>query len=194
MSKCKACGCNFREGDDRTNSKIAAKKALCVLFYAMAKGSYRMIGRILKIHHTLVYRWIRAFGEALPEAKVEGDIMQMEFDEMWHFIGSKNKLWLIKAVDRGTRRTVPRVPGDRDSATFKRLDDKMRHLTNCTFYTLAIERDNSNTRHHLGRFTRRTKVVSHDAQMVDLTLRIWHAVTTTDLFSQLQESLISIFQ
>ncbi len=55
----------------------------------MAKGSYRMIGHILKIHHTLVYRWIRAFGEALPEAKVEGDIMQMEFDEMWHFIGSK---------------------------------------------------------------------------------------------------------
>ncbi len=87
--KCKACGCNFREGDDRTNSKIAAKKALCFLFYAMSKGSYRMIGRILNIHHTLVYRWIRAFGEALPEPKIAGDIMQMEFDEMWHFIGSK---------------------------------------------------------------------------------------------------------
>jgi len=89
--KCKECGCNFREGDERTNEKIAAKKALCVLLYAMAKGSYRMMGRILKIDHALVYRWIRSFGESLPEAEVSGTISQMEFDEMWHFVGSKKQ-------------------------------------------------------------------------------------------------------
>ena len=43
--RCKECGYNFREGDGRTNEKIMAKKALCVLLYAMAKDSYRMIGR-----------------------------------------------------------------------------------------------------------------------------------------------------
>jgi transposase len=89
--KCKECGCNFRLGDNRTNSKIAAKKALCVLFYAMGKGSFRMLGRILKIDHTLVYRWIREFGESLPEPEVPADITEMEFDEMWHFIGSKKE-------------------------------------------------------------------------------------------------------
>ena len=89
--RCKECGCNFREGDGRTNEKIAAKKALCILLYAMAKGSYRMMGRILKIDHTLVYRWVRAFGESLPEPEVSGEITQMEFDEMWHFIGSKKE-------------------------------------------------------------------------------------------------------
>jgi transposase-like protein len=87
--QCKECGCNFREGDRRTNDKIAAKKALCILLYAMAKGSFRMMGRILGIDHTLVYRWIRAFGEGLPEPEVPGDIREMEFDEMWHFIKSK---------------------------------------------------------------------------------------------------------
>lgn len=56
---CKNCGRNYREGDKRTNEKIEAKKALCVLLYAMAKGSYRMLGRILGIDHTLVYRGIR---------------------------------------------------------------------------------------------------------------------------------------
>ena len=86
---CKECGCNFREGDNRTNDKIAAKKALCILLYAMAKGSYRMLGRILKIDHALVYRWIRAFGESLPEPNVSGEIKQIEFDEMWHFICEK---------------------------------------------------------------------------------------------------------
>ena len=87
--KCKECGCNFREGDNRTNERIVAKKALCILIYAMAKGSFRMLGRLLQTNHTLVYRWIREFGESLPEPKVPGDITQMEFDEMWHFIGSK---------------------------------------------------------------------------------------------------------
>ncbi len=89
--RCKECGYNFREGDGRTSEKVLAKKALCVLLYAMGKGSFRMLGRILKIDHTLVYRWIRAFGESLPEPQVPGDITQMEFDEMWHFIGSKKE-------------------------------------------------------------------------------------------------------
>ena len=88
---CKVCGCNFREGDNRTSDKIAAKKALCILLYAMAKGSYRMMGRILGIDHTLVYRWIRAYGESLPEPQVSGNVTQMEFDEMWHFVGSKKE-------------------------------------------------------------------------------------------------------
>jgi len=61
-------------------------------------------------------------------------------------------------------------------------------------HTIEIERDNSNTRHHLGRFTRRTKVVSRKESMVDLTLRIWHAVTTTDLFFSLQKEALSIFR
>ena len=91
--RCQECGFNFREGDGRTNEKVAAKKALCILLYAMGKGSYRMLGRILGVDHTLIYRWIRAYGESLPEPTVSGEIKEMEFDEMWHFIGSKkNKL------------------------------------------------------------------------------------------------------
>ena len=89
--KCKDCNYNFREGDGRTNEKIVAKQALCILLYAMAKGSFRMLGRILDTDHTLVYRWIRKFGESLPEPVVDGNITEMEFDEMWHFIGKKKK-------------------------------------------------------------------------------------------------------
>ena len=36
--KCKECGYHFVEGDARTNEKIAAKKALCLLFYSLGKG------------------------------------------------------------------------------------------------------------------------------------------------------------
>jgi len=89
--KCKNCNATFREGDNRTNEKIIAKKALCILLYAMAKGSFRMLGRILNVHYTMVYRWIRQFGESLPEPTVAEDIKEMEFDEMWHFIGQKKQ-------------------------------------------------------------------------------------------------------
>jgi transposase len=89
--RCKHCRYNFREGDQRTNDKVAAKKALCVLFYSMAKGSFRMLGRLLETDHTLVYRWIRQFGETLPEPTISGKITEMEFDEMWHFIGQKKE-------------------------------------------------------------------------------------------------------
>jgi len=59
---------------------------------------------------------------------------------------------------------------------------------------VTIEQDISNTRHHLGWFTRRINVVSRSSYMVDLTLWIWHAVTTTDLFHQLQNTVAYIFK
>jgi transposase len=87
----KECGCNFREGDSRTNETVAAKKALCIPLYAMAKGSFRMMGKILNINRALVYRRVRNFGESLPEPVVSGKSKQMEFDEIWHFVGSKKE-------------------------------------------------------------------------------------------------------
>ena len=89
--KSKTCNATFREGDQRTNEKVIAQKALCILLYAMAKGSFRMLGRILNIHQTLVYRWIREFGKSLPEPTVSEEIQEMEFDEIWHFIGQKKE-------------------------------------------------------------------------------------------------------
>ena len=108
------------------------------------------------------------------------------------------------------------VLGGRDTATFKRLYSKVKHLTNCTFYTdnwdafinvlpperhiigkahtLDIERDNSNTRHHLGRFTRRTKVVSQKESMVDLTLKLWQALTDVSVFQRYQNQMLAIFK
>ena len=127
----------------------------------------------------------------------------------------KKKLWVIKAIDRCARRTVAWVLGGRDTATFRRLYGKVGHLKDCGFFTdrreafaevlpperhfagkehtVTTEQDNSNTRHHLGRLTRRTKVVSKSEHMVDITLRTWHAVTTTDVFSKLQDVVLSIF-
>jgi insertion element IS1 protein InsB len=128
----------------------------------------------------------------------------------------KNKKWIIKALDRSTRRTVAWVIGGRDAATFKRLYDKVKHLKNGLFFTdngetfakvlpkdrpivskkctIAIEQDNSNTRHHLARMTRRTKVVSHCETMLDASLKLWLSLTTPEIFAWYQKRALSIFK
>ena len=128
----------------------------------------------------------------------------------------KNKKWIIKAVDRSARRTVAWVIGGRDAATFQRLYDKVKHLKTCIFYTddwnafakilprdrhvigkahtVTIEQDNSNTRHHLGRMTRRTKVVSKKVEMINMTLKLWSALTQPKIFQDFQTTALSIFR
>jgi len=56
-----------------------------------SKGAFRGLGRMFDRSHTLIYRWVCAFGEALPEPEVPGGIQEMEFDEMWHFVKSKKQ-------------------------------------------------------------------------------------------------------
>ena len=87
--KCKDCGYHFVEGDGRTNEKIAAKKAMCVVLYSLGKASFRMLAKIFDTSPSLVYRWILEAGCKLPNQEISGDITQMEFDEMWHFIKRK---------------------------------------------------------------------------------------------------------
>ncbi len=89
--KCKECGLNFIPQDKRTNSKIAAKKALCVLLYSLGKASFNILGKIFGHSPALIYRWVRKEMSALPDPKVSGDIKEMEFDEMWHFVGQKKQ-------------------------------------------------------------------------------------------------------
>ena len=88
---CKGCGCNFVEGDARTDEKIIAMKAMCVILYALAKGSYNMLGKIFGRDRSLIYRWIREAGLRLPEPEIGGQVREIEFDEMWHFVEEKKQ-------------------------------------------------------------------------------------------------------
>ena len=75
---------------------------------------------------------------------------------------------------------------------FKKVLPKNRHITGKK-HTTSIESDNSSVRHDMGRFTRRTKVVSRCMAMVDLSLRLWHAVTVGGLFASFHEAFLCMF-
>ena len=151
-----------------------------------------------------VLKWIRAEAATLQVPEVSGAIREMEFDEMWHFIGSKktkngsSKRWIVLQGEPGrlgARRSCLEAPTSGDTATFSRLYDKVKHLTDCRFYTddwdafasvlpkdrhvigkqhtVAIERDNSNTRHPLGRMTRRVVNQGFSPHLFHIARRCW---------------------
>ena len=60
--------------------------------------------------------------------------------------------------------------------------------------TLAIERDNANTRHYLARMTRRGKVVSKSLIMVDLTMKLHVAFTNPETYSVWRDIFLSVFE
>jgi hypothetical protein len=86
---CKKCGYHFVSGDLRVKESVAVKKALAVILYSLGKASFRMLGKLFGHSRALTYYWIAAEAAKLPEPVVGNDIQEMEFDEMWHFIGSK---------------------------------------------------------------------------------------------------------
>ena len=132
------------------------------------------------------------------------------------FYIKKRKLWVIKAFDRSKNQMVAWITGSRSAKTFRRLYEKIKYLKNCIFYTdswdtfskvlpssqhiignqhtVAIERDNSNVRNDLARFTRCTKVVSKFEKMIDNTLKLWQAFHTSNLFSSLQQLFLSLLK
>jgi transposase len=99
--RCKNCGYNFIEGDRRLKDSVVVKKALAVLLYSLGRASFGMLGKILGCSRSLVYRWIVEEGAKISDPVISGDIKEIEFDEMWHFVQSKktkngsSKPWIV---------------------------------------------------------------------------------------------------
>jgi transposase len=87
--KCHSRDCGYEFTRTTPRGEPAAKKALALRLYSMGRASYGIIARLLKVSRTTVYRWVRQSAEGMPEPTIPLDIQELEFDEMWHFIGSK---------------------------------------------------------------------------------------------------------
>ncbi len=106
------------------------------------------------------------------------------------------------------------VLGGRDDATCRKLLDKVgvsgrtfvtddwegyhRVIPEAQLFTgknltFPIEQDNSNIRHCLARFRRRTKVVSRCRTMVDLSLRLLHHLQQPAAFARYAQTFAAIF-
>jgi len=89
--KCKECGYNFVVGHAYHTLERQSLKALVALLYTLGKGSHRMLGKIFGVSNGTIRNWITEAAESLPEIKVSEEITELEFDEMWHYIGKKTE-------------------------------------------------------------------------------------------------------
>ena len=89
--KCKSCGYNFVEGHAHNSEKKKAKKALVVMMYGLGKGSYRNLGKLFGVSNGTVQNWVKEAERTLPEEEISEAVKEIEFDEMWHYIGKKNE-------------------------------------------------------------------------------------------------------
>jgi len=122
---------------------------------------------VKKTKYGLSRRWIVAEGELLPGLLA---IVMLQPSD-----GYTKKLEQLKDCIFYTD----------DWEAFKKVLPGERHIIGKRG-TVTIERDNSNTRHHLGRMTRRTKVVSKKKEMVHASMKLWHALTDPEIFAQYQ--------
>ena len=116
--KCKECGCNF------TNTKLRGcspeMNALAVLLYSMGKSSFRWLGKLFKVAHTSVYKWIILYAKKLPRPPVPDELREVEIDEMWHFIDSKKTNYGFGKHIAGSSKEL--LPGWLVSVTLKPLE------------------------------------------------------------------------
>ena len=87
--RCKECGLHFILGDRRIQESVVAKKALAVILYALGKASYGTLAKLFGCSGSLICRWIAKEAGKLAFPGIDGEIKEIEFDEMWHFIQSK---------------------------------------------------------------------------------------------------------
>ena len=98
---CKNCGCNFVAGDGRVKQETAIKRAFAVLLYSLGKASYGFLAKLFDVTPAAVQKWLEREADRLPEPEIASTIHEIEFDEMWHFVGSKkpnngsSKPWIV---------------------------------------------------------------------------------------------------
>jgi hypothetical protein len=82
-------------------AETAVKRAFAVILYALGKSSYGFIAKLFGVTPPAVQKWLQREADLLDAPEIPGTIREMEFDEMWHFIGSKktksgsSKPWIV---------------------------------------------------------------------------------------------------
>ena len=88
--KCKDCSCHFTQSSlYRTPLEVRAK---AIKMYMQGLG-FRAIERLEGVSHVSVMNWVRKLGNKISQHKESSleKVSIMELDELWHFIGKKNK-------------------------------------------------------------------------------------------------------
>jgi len=85
--QCKCCGYSYTV-EVRRGTRPADQKRQALQLYWEGLG-FRSTGRILNVHNTTVYRWIKSFGRQLDPVRNDKPVERMELDELRTCAGYK---------------------------------------------------------------------------------------------------------
>jgi len=84
--KCLKCGCQYTQS--RKHGVPRPVKMLALLLYISGLSMTR-IAQIVGVSTTSIVNWIRAFGKEFQLPEGYGEVVEVEVDEMWHYVQSK---------------------------------------------------------------------------------------------------------
>ena len=86
--QCKECKFQFTR--EKPKGKPLQMKLLAVFLY-LSGMSFNVLAYMFKVSDVAVLKWVRQFAKD-NERKIEPrEIQILELDEMWHYVGEKNK-------------------------------------------------------------------------------------------------------
>ena len=88
--KCKQCGCNYTQA---TLYRIPLSKRIEAIKLYLEGVGFRGIERLTGISHNTVIKWVKQLATEIERLRpeIENTVVDVELDEMWHFIQKKLK-------------------------------------------------------------------------------------------------------
>jgi insertion element IS1 protein InsB len=156
----------------------------------------RDIARVLAISPNTVLKSLRQAARRVKRIKLPEHLTDLEVDEMWSFVGSKeHQAWLCYAFEPRSQQVVAWTIGERTDQTCRRLLKQLKRCQVLRFCTdewksyrklipetnhwrgkqwrQRIERQNLNFRTHLKRLHRRTICFSKSTEMHEAVIKLY---------------------
>jgi transposase-like protein len=83
--KCKSCGYQSTREESRHSHKDIA---MAVSLYSVGL-SFRTIAQMFEVSPNTIYLWVKNFAEVHYQKPSPKGVIEVELDEMWHFVESK---------------------------------------------------------------------------------------------------------
>ena len=100
--KCKQCGCNYTQA---TLYRIPLSKRIEAIKLYLEGVGFRGIERLTGISHNTVIKWVKQLATEIERLRpeIENTVVDVELDEMWHFIQKNSKMLGLACMGQTTK-------------------------------------------------------------------------------------------